>query len=506
MPSLPLPPNPLLYEINTRVWLHDLSTHLHQPIHLDNVPEEELDRIAEFGFHAVWLMGVWATGPEGAEIARNIPALQREFQAALPDYSPADCVGSPYAISSYTVSPKLGGPAALARLREGLARRGLNLVLDFVCNHTARDYALLESRPEAYVLGTDADFAARPGDFFKTASGAVVAHGRDPYFPPWTDTAQLNYAQAPAREAMLAALHSIAEQCDGVRCDMAMLILPQIFAQTWGARCGPNPVASSFWREAIQSVCAQYPKFIFLAESYWDKEADLQREGFHFTYDKTLYDRLLHFDFEGVRQHLKAGSDYQRRCARFIENHDEARAAGAFGSGRSISAAAVTLFTPGMKLLHEGQLDGRRVKVPVQLIRRAEERDDAEIEVAYEHLLAALRDPIYQSGTFAVIDVNPAGPGDRSNESLVALQWIPAANGAHSRKTCCLIVINLSGGRAYARIPLSRALFSEGKHYTFDDRFDGKRYDREGAELIYPGIYIALEAYQPHVFEVSEKV
>src|SRR5258706_1439681 len=167
-PSLPLPPNPLLYEINTRVWLHEMSARLHQPIQLDIIPEEELDRIAEFGFHAVWLMGVWTTGPESAAIACSIPALQREFQAALPDYAPADCVGSPYAISSYTVSPKLGGPGALARLRERLARRGLNLVLDFVCNHTARDYALLESRPDAYVFGTGADFAAQPQAGFQT--------------------------------------------------------------------------------------------------------------------------------------------------------------------------------------------------------------------------------------------------------------------------------------------------------------------------------------------------
>jgi hypothetical protein len=511
--SLPLPPNPLMYEINTRVWLRELSVRLHQPIQLDTIPEEELDRIAELGFHAVWFMGVWESGPESLNIARTLPGLQREYHAALADYSVEDCVGSPYAVSSYVVAAKLGGPAGLGKLRERMARKGLNLILDFVCNHTGRDHWLLKTNPAVFVQGSEADLAAHPEAFYRTAEGAVIAFGRDPFFAPWTDTAQINYAQPAGRAAMLGTLFEIAAQCDGVRCDMAMLILPQILKQTWGSRLGPYANENSFWREAIQLVAEKHPNFIFLAESYWDKEGELQNEGFHFTYDKTLYDRLLHHDYNGVRQHLRGSLDFQKKCCRFVENHDEARAAEAFGGMRSISAAAATLFTPGMRFLHEGQLEGRHVKVPVQLVRRPDEPADAEIELAYEHMLCALRDPLFQNGSFAVVDVSQAGPGDRSNDSMLALQWTPAPanggapNGNHvrSRKMGALVVINLSGARAYGRIPMPRALYSEGKQYVFDDRIGGKRYDRDGGELIYPGIYIALEAFQPHVFEISEK-
>ncbi len=525
-----LPPNPLVYEINTRVWLRELSARHHWPIQLDTIPEAELERLAELGVDAVWMMGVWTTGSAAQEIARKHPGLQQEFRNALPDYSEADCVGSPYAVSTYTVAQNLGGAAGLARLRERLAKKKIGLLLDFVCNHTACDHHYVLTNPEAFVTGTEHDLASQPDCFFRAGNGIILAHGRDPYFPPWTDTAQVNYAQPPGREMMLNKLLMIAEQCDGLRCDMAMLILPNIFKQTWGARLGANPIERSFWREAIQAVQARHPDFVFVAESYWSREAELQREGFQFTYDKTLYDRLLHSDFHGAREHLRADVAYQKRCTRFIENHDEGRAAQSFGVARSIAAAVASFFTPGMKLVHEGQLEGRKVKVPVQLTRRMAEPENPEIAVAYRHLLNVLNDPLLQHGSYCEIDVSPAGYGDRTNEAMIAFLWTPsgAANsglssgtmaaimesstsesGFHcpgrSRKVGVLIVVNLGGSRAYARIPLPQDICAQNKSYVFDDRYAGKRYDRDGNELVYPGLYVALEAYQPHLFEVCEK-
>ena len=134
VPTTPLPRNPMVYEINARIWVRELAQRQHQPVHFDTVPDSELDRIAELGFHAVWLMGVWSTGAQSREIARAHAGLKQEFQATLPDYTLEDCVGSPYAITEYVVAANLGGPAALARLRERLAQRGLRVLLDFVSN------------------------------------------------------------------------------------------------------------------------------------------------------------------------------------------------------------------------------------------------------------------------------------------------------------------------------------------------------------------------------------
>src|SRR5262249_42323940 len=145
--------------------------------------------------------------------------------------------GSGFAIVSYEVHPALGGRAALMRLRNRLRQRGLRLMLDFVPNHTALDHRWVEEHPEYYVSGTESELAQMPANYarIKRAGGdRILAHGRDPYLPAWPDTLQLNYSNPAAQGAMIAELQKIAEQCDGLRCDMAMLLLPEIFERSWG--------------------------------------------------------------------------------------------------------------------------------------------------------------------------------------------------------------------------------------------------------------------------------
>jgi len=497
------PKYPVVYEINTRVWLAELSAKAGRALALDQIPEEEIDRLASQGFHAVWLMGVWTVGPQPVAIARMHEGLLNDYAIALPDVSPEDVIGSPYAISTYQVSATLGGREALASLRQRLQRYGMGLILDFVSNHTSRDHHFVTDRPDLFVHGSAEDIAREPHNYFTTAAGHIIAHGRDPYFDGWTDTAQINYAQPAAREAMKQKLFDICSQCDGVRCDMAMLILPDVLEQVWGARLGSNPVRRSFWSEAIPAVLQRLPTTLFIAESYWNLEWPLQQEGFHFTYDKTLYDRLKKKDFGGVRSHLQADAHFQDACLRFTENHDEERAVVAFGGAYSRSAAVATFFSAGLRLIHEGQLEGHRVKLPVQLGRRPREREDVEIALFYEKVLGVLQDPIFHSGDCRVIPVHSPGWGDASNESLVALYWTPRLPPAVGLFLSYLIIVNLSPTRAYGRIPLPPETFEAGKNYTFHDLYEGRHYDRPGGEMIWPGLYVALEAHQPHLFEIS---
>ena len=252
--------------------------------------------------------------------------------------------------------------------------------------------------------------------------------------------------------------------------------------------------------------------FLFLAESYWNLERKLQEEGFTFTYDKVLYDRLRQNDHHGIRQHLQAPIKFQEHCARFIENHDEQRATTAFGTARSRSAAMIGYFTPGLKLFHHGQLEGHRIKIPVQIKRRPLEGEDIETALFYEKILAILQDAVFQTGEFKICEVHSAGWGDTSNESLIALPWAPppcATNASNTqtryRYLGYLIVVNLNPWRAYGHIPLSAILFENSKQYIFHDRLDGNRYERFGGELINPGLYIALEAHQQHLFEIYAK-
>jgi hypothetical protein len=440
---------------------------------------------------------VWTTGPRAVVVARAEPSLQAEYREALPDLVPDDIVGSPYAITRYEVPAALGGPTALARLRSRMRSRGLSLLLDFVPNHLACDHPATRETPEAFVRGTADDLARDPCSFFRTAAGDVIAHGRDPYFPAWTDTAQVDVTSPRGRALLQTQLDMVAAQCDGVRCDMAMLLLPDVFERTWGARaCEAGALAGrSFWAQAIPRVRESWPGFLFLAECYWGLEHRLLEEGFDFTYDKTLYDHLREGDPAGVRAHLRGDPAFQARCLRFVENHDEARAATAFfPPERARSAAVATLCAPGLRLLHEGQEDGRRVKVPVQLRRRPAERVDAITRAFYERLLAFLARPELKEGRWRRLDVHALPAHEEAARGLLAYRWEGDAPAAGS-----LVVVNLGSTRGWGHVPIEGLSATK---WLLRDHADDQCYVRGGEEMREPGLFVALDPHQSHLFDL----
>jgi glycosidase len=324
--------HPFIYEINTWPWLAELSDRTGQPVDLSNVPEEQWDTIADAGFDAVWLMGVWTRSPAGVATALANRDLVASFRAVLPDWTPRDVVGSAYCIRAYAVDDRLGGRRGLAAARAALAARGLALLLDFVPNHVAPDHPWTSAHPEYFVHGTRHDLLTDPESFVEV-DGRVLANGRDPYFPAWRDVVQLDAFSPALRAVAVDTLRDIAEQCDGVRCDMAMLTVNDVFTRTWGERVG-RPPDTEYWPATIEAVRRTHPDFTFLAEAYWDMEDVLHQQGFDFCYDKRLYDRLLDMDAAAVRAHLSADPAFQNRLVRFLENHDEPRAAALFGHTR----------------------------------------------------------------------------------------------------------------------------------------------------------------------------
>jgi glycosidase len=283
---------PFIYEINAWPWLEAISRNEDKTIDLGSVPGHYWDDIADLGFDGVWLMGVWRRSPAGIAIALTNDNLRASFEAAIPDWQPYDVVGSPYCVRDYVVDDHFGGRDGLAGAREALDGRGLGLILDFVPNHVAPDHPWTTVKPEVFVSGTAADLDQDPTSFVEI-DGRVLANGRDPYFPAWPDVVQLNAFAPELRAAVIETLNDIAEQCDGVRCDMAMLVMNDVFARTWGDRVGPAP-STDYWPTVIAEVRAAHPGFLFLAEAYWDLEGALQQQGFNYCYDKRLYDRILH--------------------------------------------------------------------------------------------------------------------------------------------------------------------------------------------------------------------
>jgi hypothetical protein len=483
-------PHPFIYEINTWVWLGELSRREARPIDLGSVPEGEWDAIAELGFDAVWLMGVWERSPAGIAIALGNAGLVESFRSALPDFRPDDVVGSPYCVRSYVVDDHLGGRAGLASARAALAARGLGLILDFVPNHVAPDHPWTSAHPEYFVGGDAADLARDPASFVEV-SGRVLANGRDPYFPAWPDVVQLNAFSTPLRTAVIETLDDVAGQCDGIRCDMAMLMLNEVFERTWADRAGPRP-QEEYWDAVTAALADGHPGFLFLAEAYWDLEWTLQQHGFRFCYDKRLYDRLVHEGGEAVRGHLSGLVAYQERLVRFLENHDEPRAAATFPPARARAAAVATLTQTGARLVHEGQLEGRKVRLPVFLGRRPDEPVDADLRAFYGRLLAALRDDVLRAGTWRAADVR-GWPGDERWRSLAAWAW-----DGESR---FLVVVNLGDSDAVGLVAVPWDDL-RGRDVQLVDTTNDLTFVRRGDDLR-DGLYVDLGPWRWHLFHVT---
>ena len=482
-----LPPGPTVYEINTAVWLERLGHEYGRGLTLDRVPEAQWNALARLPVDAVWLMGVWQRSPAGLEIALQDPSLDAGNRQALPDLRADDVIGSPYCVRDYVVDERFGGPEALAEARRQLADLGLALILDYVPNHVAPDHPWLIERPECFLHGSDEELAQHPEAFIRTAGG-VVAKGRDPYFPPWPDVAQLN-AYAPAlRDAVAETLVSIGKQCDGVRCDMAMLMTNEVFGRTWGERTGPPP-AADYWPTLIGRAKDAHPDLLFMAEAYWDMEWALQQQGFDLCYDKRLYDRLVHGPAESVREHLQADGRYQERLIRFIENHDEPRAAATFAPAQARAAAVVMSTLQGARLYHDGQLDGRRVRIPVFLGRGPGEPADEGLRSFYERLLRAVADSELSDGNWQLCECT-GWPDNDSHRQLVSWCWSGSA-GRH------LVVVNLAEAPAQARVRLPWGDL-RGRSWSLAERLSGKTFERAGDELGGDGLYVGLDPWACH--------
>jgi glycosidase len=409
---------PLVYEINTRCWLHDLAALHRSPITLGNVPNDEFVAWQRLGFTHIWLMGVWECGP----------LLNKE----------PDAVPSPYAITGYTVPAALGGNAALAAIRARLHEHGLQLLLDFVPNHTSCVHPWLKSAPDRYVQS-----GVRTPDCFPVGS-SWIAHGKDPYFPAWVDTAQLDYRNPQTRLAMVEELLRVCSMCDGVRCDMSMLLLNEVFARTWSAFPSSHPTPTTeFWNVAIQRVRQVYPDCLFLAEAYWDLEQRLLDLGFDYTYDKRVYDHLVARDPSALLQHIRSKGETFLACStHFLENHDEPRIASLLNFDEHRAASLLTLALPGMRLLHEGQLTGSTVRASVHSLRRVPEPAQPSIAAWYEGLLGALKNSAAGKGKF---DLLPA------SESVFAIRWQREPGNLD------LAVVNLGHAPGQFSIPLPGA-------------------------------------------------
>jgi hypothetical protein len=489
---------PHLYEANAVLFVKRLCRKYGKTLTLDTIPDEEWQSLRQLGFDIIWLMGVWQRSPGAREKALGHPDLRREYERVLPGFSDKDIAGSPYAVFSYELDPSLGKPDGLSRLKSKLNRLGLRLVLDFAANHLAFDHYWVSAYPKRFihreaVEGQNPGWFTLPEENNPNIRRRFFAHGRDPNFPPWTDTAQADFFSPDMRQALIGELKKIAVVADGVRCDMAMLALNDVFQGVWGKASGYPRPENEFWSEAINRVKEERPDFLFIAEAYWDLERRLQQLGFDFTYDKTLFDRLK--SSGDIKSYLAFDGDYQKHSVHFIENHDEQRAVTTFGRERSLAAAVIMTTVPGLRLIHDGQIEGARIHIPVQIVSPVEEPADPEIKVFYEHLLSVCSQSLFHEGDWRLLDFIRTGSDNKNVSGLLAWCW---SNDTHMKA----VVVNYSGNTASGRLILPGTQENDPE-ITFNDELTGASQNFSFRTVTRREVLIELKPWEAKILNIK---
>ena len=232
-----------------------------------------------------------------------------------------------------------------------------------------------------------------------------------------------------------------------------------------------------------------------MAEVYWDLEWTLQQQGFDYTYDKRLYDRLEQRHARPVREHLFASLDFQDHMARFLENHDEPRAGATFPPEVHRAAAVITFLTPGLRFIHQGQREGKRVRISVHLGRGPAEPPDAAIAAFYNDLLGCLTDPAFREGDWRLLECRSAWDGNPTSDDFVAFSW----TGPGDRRRLVAVNYASHASQCYVALPWNDL---SGRSWRLADRLGPDRYDRNGDDLAARGLYLDMPAWGHQVFEV----
>ena len=314
-------------------------------------------------------------------------------------------------------------------------------MLDFVPNHTGLDHPWVEEHPEYYVAGGRARPGPRPQNYRwvrRSGGDLLLAYGRDPYFPGWPDTFQLNYANPATREAMVGELLKIAGQCDGVRCDMAMLVLPDVFERTWGIQRQP------FWPKATRAVRERYPGSASWPRSTGTSSGPCSSRGSTTPTTRGSTTACAGGHARPVREHLRAGLDYQGRLARFLENHDEPRAAATFPPDVHEAAAVITFLSPGLRFFHQGQLEGPAKRISPHLVRGPDEPVDPAWASSTTGCSACCAGRRFGDGQWQLLECSPAWDGNWTHDCFVVFAWqgageqrlVVAVNFAPNQSQC----------------------------------------------------------------------
>ncbi|KAH0786433.1 alpha-amylase family protein [Histomonas meleagridis] len=480
--------NPRLLEVSTRPYLYLLTQKYGKSItKLRDIPTQEFDDMQSKGYEWVWFMGVWQLGDYGVQHDRTDEGLRQSYNSVLPGWTEEDVIGSPYCIVSYTCNSEIGTDEDLTWLRQQLNKRGMKLMLDYVPNHSAIDAPEVTTTPSFYIRCPQGE---TPDPNIYISNG--IAYGCGEWCSPWTDVAQFNYMDTEFRNSRIQVLKKIASLSDGCRCDMAHLILNDKFWSYWQRQLeayGYTKQSTEFWADAISAVKAEYPNFIFMAESYGDVLHTLHNCGFDYTYDKDLLDNLRDGNVWQFKQTVyNTDLSYKKRLAHFTENHDEPRSIANMGGNveRADAAAAALLTLPGLRFFFQNQNDGLTKKLDVHLRRAVSESPNSKVQYFYNKLYSILNMEALKTGDFTMQTIT-------GSDTILTWKWVKGDSHV-------LVTVNFSPNQSGGYIICSDAPLS-GSTIPVKEMINDVVYDRDPNEMRSNGLFVLLDGYQVQIFE-----
>jgi glycosidase len=545
-------PRVVMMAKNAYVWLDQLSKKHGRPIkRLDEIPEEEIERLAGWGVTALWLIGVWQ---------RSDASRRLKHWSGNPDAE-----ASAYSLDDYVIADQLGGPGAVTGFRMVCQRHGIRLASDMVPNHTGLDSKWVKEHPDWFIqlpyppypsysyssesLSDDPDLTIQVEDGYYSRSDAAVTfrrfdprtgderfvyHGNDGTSMPWNDTAQLDFTRSEVREAVIQTILHVARQFPIIRFDAAMVLTRKHFRRLWYPTPGSGGgvpsraehglsqqefdlrMPNEFWREVVDRVAAEVPDTLLLAEAFWLLEGYFVRTlGMHRVYNSAFMHMLKDEDNAKYREVMKNTMAFEpevlKRYVNFMSNPDEETAIEQFGDGDKYFGVATLLVTmPGLPMIAHGQIEGFSEKYGMEYHRAYHdeeprqdliERFEREITplIRKRHLFAEVANfYLFDFETPGGIDDNVFAYSNRSRGESALIVYNNRYGGTAGR---IHVSTELGPNAARNRLTAALGLDSEpGAFVTFRDLTTGLEYILALDDLAENGLTLSLDGYQCHAF------
>ena len=561
-PDLDWMPRVVMMAKNAYVWLDQLSKRYQRDLRrLDQVPDEEIDRLARWGFTGLWLIGLWERSSASKRIKQMCGNPEAEASA--------------YSLSGYDISPDLGGWEAFNNLKNRAWQRGIRMAGDMVPNHMGIDSHWVIEHPDWFISlpyspfpsytfnGPDLSSDSRVGiileDHYYSRDDAAVVfkrvdrgsgeeryiyHGNDGTSMPWNDTAQLDFLNPAVREAVIQTILHVARSFPIIRFDAAMTLTKKHFHRLWFPAPGSGgdipsraehgmsrqsfdeAMPKEFWREVVDRVAREVPDTLLLAEAFWMLEGYFVRTlGMHRVYNSAFMNMLKNEENAKYRRVIKNTLEFNpeilKRFVNFMNNPDEETAVAQFGKGDKYFGVCLLMATlPGLPMFGHGQVEGLTEKYGMEY-RKAywEELPDEELVRRHEretfpllhrrYLFSDVRHfHLYDFRNAADSDVNEDvfAYSNRTDRGRVLVlyhnRYAEARGWVHMSSS--VAGPNTQGtDRVLTQRSLSEALGLSNAaevYCIFRDHLGGIEYLRSADELHRQGLYVELQAYKAHVF------